>query len=136
MLTIYKTLLESADIGCRVQGFKPPITDPLTQRVTVCRNLHGLSDGSSRSHSQRLLTLVFCVSATAFAHLAQDAKVLAFLHRGLERYLYRFSDACRPDQTCGVVIPRRILSRHRAERAARIMFMGDLNERLVIVASQ
>ncbi|CAI8835111.1 hypothetical protein EMIT0158MI4_10403 [Burkholderia ambifaria] len=31
----------------------------------------------------------------------------------------------------------RILSRHRAERAARVMFMGDdLNERLVIVASQ
>ncbi|CAM2165274.1 hypothetical protein BLAT2472_10073 [Burkholderia latens] len=31
----------------------------------------------------------------------------------------------------------RFPSRHRAERAARVMFMGDdLNERLVIVASQ
>jgi len=27
VLTIYKTLLESAHIGCRVKGFEPPITD-------------------------------------------------------------------------------------------------------------
>ncbi|CAG9269148.1 hypothetical protein BCEP4_540095 [Burkholderia cepacia] len=68
----------------------------MTQRVTVRRYLHGVSDGLSRSLSQRHQTLVFCVGATAYARLAQCAKVPALLHRGLERYLYRFPDVCTP----------------------------------------
>ncbi|OXJ26828.1 hypothetical protein CFB46_08505 [Burkholderia sp. HI2761] len=81
----------------------------MTQRVTVRRILHGVFDGLCRSPSQRYQTLVFCVGATAYACLAQCAKAPAFLHRGLERYLYRFPRCLRvPTKACGVVIPRRV----------------------------